>query len=443
MVEECGTLTGIHRADAAIVGAGLTGLTVGAALSRAGMRVIVLDRGCPGLGTTALCGGLASLLGAPAYGRIHQMHGEDAARQHADTLRALLAALPAQLAGVPFRETEAYVYAFLPRDLAALESQRALYAQLGIPALPAPDAGGCPFPVELSLRLSGQLLVNVPALLERCMLQIRQAGGMVCGDSSVLALSGGHVYTAQGRVDAPSALLCTGKPLALCSHGALALMESRTLVQQRLTGPLPLHTCQQSVRDGGLTLQPVAGGMAASFQLGRSGSAAEGHRMGLYERILSSRLPDLTGDAPRFRQEIWPLDGLPVIGALPGYGGHVLCATALAGQGLLGAQLAAQVLTRHLLGRVQRSDRLYAPDRLLPRRALQQAVHRLFLMRAASSRRLRSPRCTLCSSRLRYHAASERWACAVCGSTFGILGQLMTGPAMLDADISPLQRPRA
>ena len=52
-------LRGQHRADAVIVGGGLTGLLLGAALTDAGMQIAILD-GCEGASTH--CAGQATLL---------------------------------------------------------------------------------------------------------------------------------------------------------------------------------------------------------------------------------------------------------------------------------------------------------------------------------------------------------------------------------------------
>ena len=448
MLDEFAPLKGIRRADAVIVGGGLTGLMTAAALCREGMKPIVLDAAQPGQGASALCTGVATLHAAPIYQRIVSTHGLNAAHQHVDGLRSLLAGLPAWLAPLaPFRETESYVYAFLPRDLPALEEQQRLLAELGLPVRFAPDAGGCPFPVERSTVLSGQLMVETAPLIESLARHIRQCGGRVFGHSRVIGAEDDRVCTREGCVDAPVTILAAGKPLGWQPPHLNTLLESRTMLQCPLTAPLPLHTCQQSVRADGLSLRPVPGGALASWCTGRSGTRAETERIALFRRVLAGRLKDWEAGPLRFRQDIWPLDGLPVIGPLPGCRERVLCATGYSGHGLLGAALAAQVLTRILTGRTLPADRLYAPDRPIPRDLLCQGRKRLRReMRRQRARGLtalypRIPVCTLCRSHLRYCAAAERWACPVCGSAYGMLGRVLNGPAVQDAQISALQRP--
>lgn len=448
MVGEFTPLQGIRRADAVIVGGGLTGLMTADRLSASGMKVIVLDALEPGRGASALCTGSATLLCAPVYERIAALHGPDAARQHADMLRALLSSLPSQLGPLaPLREAESYVYAFLPRDLPALDEQAELLRRLSLPVSFAPDAGGCPFPVEKSLLLRNQLLVDVPPLLEALLRRIRRQGGQVFGHSRALALEGSRVCTREGCVDALIAILACGKPPGAGPSGLLNLLESRTMLQCRLSAQVPLHTCQQSVRPDGLSLRPVPGGAIASFCAGRSGSRAEAGRIALFRRILDGRLKDWEPGELQVRQELWPLDGLPVIGALPGTRGRVLCAAGYSGHGLLGAALAAQVLTRIIAGRNLPQDGLYTPDRPLPRSLLRQSLRaarkdsRWPRVKALAALTPPPPRCTLCRTPLRYCPPATLWECPVCGSAYGMLGAVQSGPALLDADISARQRP--
>ena len=112
-------LEGTHRADAAIIGSGLTGLMLAASLSQAGMRIIVLaaeeSSSMPSFET-------ASLLHGHALGRMKGIYGLTAAQQYTNSLLAHLYTL--QTSSLPYlRSTAMYTYAVEAADLPALESQ--------------------------------------------------------------------------------------------------------------------------------------------------------------------------------------------------------------------------------------------------------------------------------------------------------------------------------
>ncbi|MBQ8201702.1 MAG: FAD-dependent oxidoreductase [Clostridia bacterium] len=435
-------LTGMKRADVAIVGGGLTGLMLAASLTRHGVRVVVLEGGRVGCGASGICSGTASVQLGALYERIESQAGLDAARHHADTLQDLLRIVAARQTALPeMQETSVYTFAFLPRDLPALEKQHALAQRLGLPASFAPDAGGCPFPVELSIMLRGQWMLPVSTLLDALSAQVVKQGGRIYEHSRVLELTGRRVYTASGGVEASAIVLATGMPIGLRKLALLSRLETRTLVSCHLSSLIPLHTCQQSVRPDGLSLRPVNGGAIAAWPLGRTGTKHQQARATLFDRILQGRLPDWTVGERRYAQDIWTADGLPLIGVIPGHKGRLLCATGYGGHGILGAMLAARVLTRRLLGQFAAEDALYQPDRPLRRQIQHQCIRRLVQIRTLNSLRRRAPACPHMGCRLRYSTATLRWECPFCGSVFSMLGTRISGPTLHSASLSALQRP--
>ena len=131
-------LAGLRRADAAIVGGGLTGLLLGASLADAGMSVVILETSP---GASHACAGIATLLCAPLFQRIEASRGAEAAASYAEALSVQFRTLASS--GISYiRETSVYAYARTEDDLPMLENQHTLLNRLGIPARYAPDAGG-------------------------------------------------------------------------------------------------------------------------------------------------------------------------------------------------------------------------------------------------------------------------------------------------------------
>lgn len=437
----CAPLSGRRRADAAIVGGGLTGLMLGEMLTRSGLRVELIEGGRIGSGASGLCSGTVTLQQYDALRRIMEIHGSGLALDYASLLRHELGRLPRLWGKLSsWLDTACYTYAFLPRDLPALEVHQKLYDALQISCRQAPDAGGCPFPVELSLMTEHQQTVDVPALLTGLTERIRAQGGHIHEHTQMLHMAQRQVYAANAVIEAPFIALCTGMPLGLADRRLLGLLEVHTLIGSRLASQVPLHTCQQSVRPDGLSLRPANGGAYAAWDLGRVGSRDMEQRAALHRRVLAGRLPEWEITDIQMRQEVWSMDGLPIAGPLPDAAG-ILCATGYSGWGILGAAMASGVMARHILGRREPQDQLFRPDRRLPGDTQRKLAGRLSSIRRKSRRRLLSPRCPHMGCRLRYSHAAEQWGCPYCGSVFSMLGQRISGPSLHPADVSPLRRP--
>lgn len=424
-------LTGVVKADAVIVGGGWTGLLIADALSRTGQRVVVADAGQPHVPPVAAAHPWAS------YSQIAASAGPDAARSHAQRLLRVCRTLPAELSPLTAcYEAERYHFALLEEDLPALHAYMALAASVGLPVQDAPDAGGCPFPVERSAMAGDALLID-PAHLQRSLTRrILRTGGKLCGQSLVTELASGRVFTAAGRIDAPATILACGRPPGL---RRVSRFVSLTVAHCSLRGGPPLFTLQRSVRPGGLTLLPVPGGVEASFVAGRTGARGENCEISRFRRILSARLPDFSQGPLHFSQLAFPADGLPMIGECSAYPGRTLLACGIVT--FAEAALAARIICRLLTGKPLPDDACLSPDRASASRPRRRTIRRIRALRTLNSLRRGAPRCSLCGCRLRWCEGAQWWGCPVCGSAFGLLGRRRSGPAVGNTQASALQRP--
>lgn len=426
-------LDGLFRADAVLVGGGLTGMMLAAALSESGMRVAVVDD-AEGSSEPGSC--VASMLCAPLLARAEHAYGADTARRYAACLQTQLHALLA--ASLPYvRPIAGYAYA--SRDkLPELEKQHALLLSLQVPVRIAEDAGGCPFPVELSLTAKAAL-INTAIWREALSAVIRRRGGRIYRNCRVMALREGQVLTPKGCVEAPYVVLTTGKPLGLSAKPLLALLESRRLAWCMLTGSTPLHSSQQSAGGDGLAFHPTPEGIAAVWDAGRLGAPAQQERLRTFDRTLHRLLPDWTCSEIRYAQAVHPLDGLPIIGPLPG--SQALCIAGTDGYGVLGAMHAAEVMARRILGHALPEDAMFLPDRELSMAVLRPHMQRCTRIYLRSMLRRRAPVCSHCGCRMRYSIAAQCWECPFCGTCYTMLGQRLCGPGVRNAAVSVRQRP--
>ena len=314
-------LVGTHRADAVIVGSSLTGLLLGSALAASSMKTAIID---PSDVPDSSVSVTATVLCTDRYEKIAAVHGVDAAHQYAAALQAQLHTL---LSSPPpyVQEIPVYTYACSDAEGRLLEQQRALLNQLGISTSTAPDAGGCPFPVELSLATPSQAAVNLTQWQSALKSSIRQQGGCIYADRLITFIGNERVCTVRGSVEAQHVILTTGIPPGLRSKRLLALLESRLQVHCRLTSPFPLHSGQQSVLADGLRLTPSASGIFASWDAGRLGTRTQARHHAAMLQRLPRRMPDYPANELQYRQIVYPMDGLPFIG-MPVFSGGLATA---------------------------------------------------------------------------------------------------------------------
>lgn len=430
-------LRGDVTADVAIVGGGLTGVSCAAMLSAMGAKVVLAEAWQLGHGATRCCAGIATSQLAGGYRTIAQQAGQSAAAQYGWLLRESILGIKelCNRLDVPVRQESVYVFAETVDDLPALHTLGALEARLGLPVFHGPDAGGCPFPVELSLGMERQLWV--PALdYLRSLADFASAQGCrIYERTPVRAISGRRLTAEGGSIRASAIILATGVPAGCTSLPRLAALQQRYRQCVLLQGQPPLMNCHLSVHPQELSLCPVPGGGLLSWDLGPVGSRQQDSRALLLSRTLSALLPDMQATEIHTRQEVFSGDGLPLIGPIHPGQSHLMMATGYSGWGMLGSFLAARVLTGYITGRPAPSAQLFRPDRPMPN-----ASRRMISVSLGKLSHRRAPVCPHMGGKLRYDLQTRRWVCPCHGSAFNTMGEMLCSPAMTNAEVSARQR---
>lgn len=439
-------LRGSVKADAAVVGGGLAGVITALMLQENGLQVILLERDMLGHGSTFGCSGLLTWQAPVCYQRAASAYGVSTARTYAQLLRE--AAIGLQHAARTIRiarltERSVYLYAETEDDLPALEKLLALESKLGLQVSIARDAGGCPFPVELSAVMQHQsTLQPLPFLLALAERAVR-AGCRIYERTPVTALHRTHLRTPEGAASADMVILCTGVPLDCRSSSVLSLLEPRLRETRVLRTPVPLHTVQRSVQADEPDLIPLQDGLLLTFDRGAYGTRQADVSRIIRDRTLHALLPDAATRDVILRRELYTRDGMPLIGPVTPGDSHVLMAGGFNAHGLAGAFLAAKTLCAYAMGHPEAESALFRPFRFQPGRtvfrgtALQNAVKR----RLRRWSHLTTPRCPHMGCPLRYHPGTRQWECPCHGSAFDVFGQVISAPALHSATLSPKDRP--
>lgn len=439
-------LSGLHRADVAIVGGGLTGVAAAMLLASHNLRVVLVEAHRLGDGAAWACAGIVTAQLGAAYQTVCDCAGPEEAEIFAQmmlkavkSVRQVSATMDAPCQA---QETDVYTYAFLPRDLPALERQFQLQCFLRLPVSVAPDAGSCPFPVELSTVMRQQLVLSPLGFVMGMAGRAHQAGCVIAEQSPVRALDEGRLLLDSAVIEAPTILLATGIPIGCKARPVLAMTPQRVRETVVLRGGAPFDNCHISVRDGGLTLRPLDGGFLTTWTLGSPGQDRT-ERSELLDRVLMGRLPESRPVDGAIRQDVWSRDGLPLIGSIRERRHHLLMATGYSGFGVAGAMLAAQVLTRRILGQPLPEDAIYNPNRRYPQAQaiIAAGSRKLKQIRRQNRLRLRAPLCPHMGCRLRYSHMTGKWECPCHGASFSVLGETIDGPAMTPIPVSARDRP--
>lgn len=436
-------LRGAAHADVAVVGGGLIGVATAFMLQRSGVKTILLEADVLGHGASFGCGGIVTCQAPETFRRIHQVHGIQAAKAYAHLLREAthtVSELARTFPGCRPTPRSVYVYAETQDDLPRLEALLALESRLGLPVSIASDAGGCPFPVELSAVMHHQsTLFPLPLLLGLARSAV-EAGCQIYEHSRVLDIQPTQLHTSDGTVHADRTILCTGVPAVCRSVHVLSLMEPRLMEARVLQSPSALHTVQLSVQPDEPALAPMATGLLMTLDRGAFGTHQADDTRIIRDRTLRALLPECTTSDVILRREVYTRDGLPLIGPITPHNARLLMAGGFSAHGLTGAWLAARTLTAFIHGHPLAESELFRPFRRLEHAPLL-PVTTTVKRKLRQWRHPNAPHCPHMGCPLRYHSDTKSWQCPCHGSSFDVFGQVLSAPATHNAIISPRDRP--
>lgn len=471
--------------DAAVVGAGIAGISIAAELARSGRSVALLEAGRIASGVTGGTTAKVSVLHGAIYGHLTSRLGAETAQAYATSQWQAMQYVEetAERLGIDcdLERQPAFVYSESDTDVSTLRDEAEAARRAGLPASFTEETG-LPFPVAGAVRVEEQLLFHPRKYLRGVTEELVRLGGLVFENSRVTDLTEGTpcVLTCEkgSRVSARHVVVATHYPVFDRSMLFTRLSPRREFAVAGAVDAsadpggmyVSLGSDTRSVRgapyDGGRLL--IATGSPFT-----PGSPDAARHLEELQRWLLDRFPVQEIGFRWAAQDNFSGDRVPFIGPLHVGAAHTWVATGFNAWGMTNGVVAAMLLAERIDGRTPEWGSIYDPRRLHPtleaRTVVGAGAKAVTGLAANAGARLKaklhrfrsvddlapgqagivsdsdgewatyvdedgtshavSPTCTHMGCLVSFNDAERAWECPCHGSRFGLDGAVLQGPA--------------
>jgi glycine/D-amino acid oxidase-like deaminating enzyme len=427
--------------DEIVVGAGLTGLTTGLLLARAGRRVLVLEARERSAVTTGRSTAKVSVLQGTKLSKMRRHHSQRLVSAYVEANLEGQAWLLrfCEEHGVAVQRRPAVTYAATSDEEKAAREELDVAAESGLPVrweqrfdVPVPHVGGTV--------LEDQAQLDPVELVEALTAQLKAHGGLLHEGRRVETVSwdGTEVVLDDGRhIHASHIVLATGIPILDRGLGFAKLEPQRSYVVT-FTGPQPPHEMMLSAGSPSRSLRSVERGDGSLLMVGGAGhvvgrTRSEHEHLDALRTWTEEHYPGAVETHAWSAQDYGQPDGVPYLGPLPRGRGRVFVASGFDKWGFANGPAAALSISAEILGGEPPSWQKPIRHRITgPRQAfgLVDLNARVGLAQClALPGVVNRPICSHLGGVLHRNDAEGSWDCPLHGSRFADDGSVLEGPA--------------
>lgn len=470
--------------DCIIIGAGITGITAGLILRKAGKEVLIVDAHNSGYGTTGGTSAHINTFADTTYSEAESAFGEEGANQFAGAINSGFGLIRKNIESYnidcDFEEKPGYVYAEDEDQVKQLEDLYDGTVKVNVP-ISYVDEIPVPIPFQRAVMLPGQAQFHPLKYTQALLQEFIKTGGRLLEDTKIeeiktddgihSAVSGGYSYKSINVIYAthiPPGINVFSFRCAPYRSYVIAVKLNGDNYPQALVYDMrdPYHYFRSHVIDGQELL--LIGGSDH-----KTGHDEPEQAFSELEKYARNHFDISSVEYKWSSQYYTPVDGLPYVGHIPFYAEGIYCATGYNGNGMMLGSISAAILADTILGKTHPYAELFSTTRIKPIDGFTEFVKenadvvyhfvadRLSVHEIDSIKGLKpgtgevikldgkkiaayrdedgdihalSPVCTHAGCIVNWNGEEKSWDCPCHGARYDIEGKVLTGPAVRDLE---------
>lgn len=476
---------GDRSCDVAVVGGGLTGITVATLLAQKGLKTIVLEANKIGSGTTSKTTAKITIQHGLKYQQYIRGIGIENTAMYAKAnligFELIEKLIRENNIDCDYTANTAYVYAEEDRYINKLENEKKAYDKLGLTSYTV-DQCKLPYPISAAFAVPDQAYFHPLKYLYALVELFKKNNGEIYEHSHVKTVDKeipSAVHVNGGTLHAKYIILATNYPfIDMPGYYFIRVFQTRTYLTETYTPDYNLQGMYINVGNPVITMRTHGDAKGTHLLLGgyNHKTGRQKNEKPIYEKIdgiKQNKFPFIKNQTSHYwsTQDSVTLDHIPYVGRLSAQTPNVFIATGYDKWGMTNSAAAALIIAHEITGEkhpIMETKGLFSPSRFTPGAAAKEFLFlgaeavkeyaftgltipkgRIDKIKKGEGKIIRTDghivavyrdqdgelsafdaRCTHRMCPLTFNKAENSWDCPCHGSRFDIAGNVISGPAV-------------